>query len=675
MEKFLKRKRDETEEPVKKKKEDEKEKKEEKKEEKVKTEEKKLEDKVKTEEKKEFKNPKVIISGVYEYDYDPYSISCKNGVSFLQLCQTMNEIQKNSGRLKKIQILCNFFRSVILQCPNDLLPCVNLFSNQLAPTYEGLELGIGDNGLTKAIGESYGLNMKDVKSMIKKYGDLGIVGQSAKSNQRTMFQSKDLTINDVFKAFTWIATTSGKDSQKKKIQKIQNLLVSCKDPLETLYMIRQLQSKLRIGLAEQTILTSLAHAIILTQDKEVIKMTSDSLKNFEEEMKRIYSEVPNYSFVIPRLLSNGFENNGIYLTCGIPVKPMLAKRSTSVKELFEKLTNEFTCEYKYDGERAQIHYFDKKVKIYSRNLENHTEKYPDLCEMIMNFKMEHDFILDGEVVAMKDGQILPFQTLMTRKKKDIQMDQIKVKVCYFAFDLLYFDKSLLRDSLKTRRDILFKSFEKHLSTSFQFSVHFDSKEEDKIQEFLTQSISSSCEGIMIKDLESTYEPSKRSNNWLKLKKDYMDGVGDSMDLVVLGAYHGKGKRTGGYGGFLLFCYDPDSEEYGSCSKIGTGFTEDKLEEFSETLKQYLIDGPRDYYKYEKSVEPDVWFDPEVVWEVKAADLSLSPKHLAAYGKVEEDKGIALRFPRFLRERKDKKPEDSTTVDQLVEMYLGQVNKK
>lgn len=276
--------------------------------------------------------------------------------------------------------------------------------------------------------------------------------------------------------------------------------------------------------------------------------------------------------------------------------------------------------------------------------------------------------------------VLPFQQLMTRKKKDVKAEDVKVKVCVFAFDLLYLNgEALVNKPFRERRELMYKAFAA-VEGEFQFAQYGDSREIEEIQLLLEESIKASCEGLMVKMLdgvESHYEPSRRSQNWLKVKKDYLAGAGDSLDLVVLGAYYGRGKRTNWYGAFLLACYNPSTEQYESVCNIGTGFSEALLAELHETLSPLVIDRAKPFYAHPtgKNEQPDVWFEPRFVWEVKTADLTLSPRYRAAAGEFDRGegnhKGISLRFPRLIRVRDDKKPEDATSSKQVAEMYRKQ----
>ena len=537
-----------------------------------------------------------------------------------------------------------------------------------------MELGIGETLLIKAIASSTGRSVDKIKKDLGEHGDLGKVAQSSRSNQPTIFKPKPLTVPTVFNTLKDISKITGNSSMNKKIDKIKFLLVSCRGS-EAKYLIRALEGKLRIGLAEQTVLSSLAHAVMVSKGESITQPEAIEI------LKQVFSELPLYEKMIPALLKYGVENLPLHckLTPGIPLKPMLAHPTKAISDVLNRFENiKFTCEYKYDGERAQIHKLpDGKFVIFSRNQENMSEKYPDIMEHLSAISKPevNSFVLDTEAVAWdrEASKILPFQVLSTRKRKDVSTSDIKVQVCVFAFDLLYLNgESLIKKSLEERREIMYNSFVE-IPGEFCFAKQMDGQSVDEIQTFLDESVEGNCEGLMVKtlDVDSSYEPSKRSRNWLKVKKDYLEGAGDSLDLVVIGGYTGKGKRTGFYGGFLLACYDEDREEYQAICKIGTGFSDQDLSAHSEFLKKHESIVPKPYYSYGEGVKPDVWFEPVQVWEVKTADLSISPVYTAAVGLVDASKGISLRFPRFIRIRDDKSPDQATNSSQVADMYKNQ----
>uniref|UniRef100_A0A672RPE2 DNA ligase n=1 Tax=Sinocyclocheilus grahami TaxID=75366 RepID=A0A672RPE2_SINGR len=653
-------------------------------------------------EQKEKESEKGMDSAVQsQYDpsrahYNPVDHACwQKGqkVPYLAVARTFEKIEEDSGRLKNIETLSNFLRSVILLSPDDLLCCVYLCLNQLGPAYQGLELGVGETVLMKAVAQATGRQLDKIKAEAQEKGDLGLVAESSRSNQRMMFAPANLTAGGVFNKLKEIANMSGNSAMNKKIDIIKGLFVACRFS-EARYIVRSLAGKLRIGLAEQSVLSALSQAVCLSPPGQELppavldagkRMSAENKRVWMEEkaliLKQTYCEMPNYDAIIPVLLKEGIDElpNHCKLTPGVPLRPMLAHPTKGIGEVMKRFDEaSFTCEYKYDGERAQIHILENgEVRIFSRNQEDNTSKYPDIISRIPQVKKENvrSCVLDSEAVAWdrEKKQIQPFQVLTTRKRKDVDASEIKVQVCVYAFDLLYLNgESLVREPLSKRRALLRESFEEKVG-EFVFARALDADNTEAIAEFLEQSVRDSCEGLMVKTLEkhATYEIAKRSHNWLKLKKDYLEGVGDTVDLCVIGAYLGKGKRAGSYGGFLLACYDEENEEFQSVCKIGTGFKDEDLEQHYNFLKEHILPKPRPYYRVDQSAEPDVWLEAVQVWEVKCADLSLSPVYKAAMGLVDPEKGISLRFPRYLRIRDDKKPEDATTGSQIADLYKKQ----
>jgi ATP-dependent DNA ligase len=452
---------------------------------------------------------------------------------------------------------------------------------------------------------------------------------------------------------------------------------------------------------------------------------------------------------------------------GTPVSPMLAKPTKSVDEVLKRLSGQrLTVEYKYDGERMQLHRLaDGTIRIFSRSSEDTTQRWPEIASAsfwkdeiftkpLSTGGGDGSFVLDAEVVAWDTEKkvLLPFQVLSTRKRKADETEEQKVRVIVQGFDLLFLHgKSLLRQPLITRRRNMYDAFQE-VEGKFTFakakdvdlrdaadkkrddaeeaaekqkkdkagggsgddsgdtSSSSDAMDEDAasssssssssggaedageaesaedgeqmIASFMNEAVDGSCEGLMVKTLygaSATYEPSVRSLNWLKLKKDYMDGmegVPDSLDLVPIGAYAGKGKRTGVWGAYLLAVYDGDSEEFQSVCKIGTGFSDVALKELSEQFEEHQYpEGcarPR-MFQLGDTLEPDVYFKAVKVWEVRAADLSLSSTHKGGIGKpgIDAGRGIGLRFPRFIRAREDKPPENATSAQQIRDMYFDQ----
>eukprot|EP01026_Neomeris_dumetosa_P063074 TRINITY_DN5982_c0_g1_i2.p1 TRINITY_DN5982_c0_g1~~TRINITY_DN5982_c0_g1_i2.p1 ORF type:complete len:728 (-),score=114.77 TRINITY_DN5982_c0_g1_i2:371-2533(-) len=594
------------------------------------------------------------------------------------LVEMFEKVENETKRLVITDYCVQMFKKVIKQHSEDLLPTIYLCVNRVAPEHVGIELGVGDAILIRTLADSTGKKATDVKKEMQKSGDLGNVAAKARSSQRTLMnvKTKDLTLREVYETFLKIAKEEGGKSQEQKRRHISRLLVSAKGR-EAAYIIRSLQGRLRIGLAEQTVLTALATAVTQTQTSENLRTVS--VEDAVRIVKQVYSECPSYDELIPALLQGGIDDleKRCGFVVGVPVKPMLAKPTNTITEVLDKFSgSEFTCEYKYDGERAQIHILESgEVKIFSRNSENTTEKYPDIVERMPKLLQEgvNTAVFDCEAVAydVEKDQMLPFQVLSTRARKDVKIKDLKVQVCVFAFDCLYLNgKVLLGEALTVRREALYSAL-KEEKKELRFATARTSKDVEELQSFLNEAINEGTEGLIVKTMDATYEPSKRSLNWLKLKKDYMDGVGDSIDVAVIGAWHGRGKRAGLYGSYLLAIYDPDTERFQSITKIGTGFSDELLKTLSEKLQTNLVDSKRSYYDVGENSQPDVWFDGKTVWEIKGADFSISPLYRAAVGWVDDSKGISVRFPRWIRERDDKTSEQTTSPQEISEMYKSQ----
>ena len=613
-------------------------------------------------------------------------------VPYSFLCKAFLYISNHSARLECLRKLAYTFYDILQVEPSDLLPAMYLTLNKVAPDQEGIELGVGDAILVKAIADGCCQSPAHVKDQYKKTGDLAEVAQFAKKGLVTLVKSKPLTLRQVFATFYEIAAKNGKDAQKHRQDSITRLLQRAVG-IESNFIVRALQGKMRIGIAEQSVLAAFAYALLFQENPDYREWSPERLQgeliSVSERVQNAYHLVPSLSHIVPLLLRDGLNaltDGSLSILPFVALKPMLASPENGVQGIFNRVgERKMSCEYKYDGERAQIHFVrnrtenTQKVQIYSRNSENNTTKYPDIIAAIgecIDASVD-SCILDAEVIAIdpESGKIQSFQYLQHRGRKDVKLEQVKIPVCVVLFDIIYLNgKALLDAPLRERRQQLFESGLFHeVPKKWKYVEFLDSNESAEIDAFFQKSIAYGCEGLIVKliDDEAGYIPCKRSFSWLKLKKDYMDGLVDTMDLIPIGAYHGKGKRTGVYGGFLLACFDKETETFQSICKLGTGFSDDQLESLSASLQDIVQSDPLPFYRYDTKDVPDVWLRPTKVWEVRAADLSVSPRHYAGFDRVMEGKGIALRFPRFLREREDKTPADSTDSEQIVHIFKQQ----
>ncbi|EJW04879.1 DNA ligase I, ATP-dependent (dnl1) [Edhazardia aedis USNM 41457] len=583
----------------------------------------------------------------------------ENPILFSSFCNLLEKISKTKKRLEIQSYLAEYFK-LLKSNEEGLVAACYLCTATIHPDFMGKELGIGETTIVKIVAEVTNKKLKMIRDEFRKEGDLGTI--VFKNKAKSLFTAvANFTIIDVLKNLREIADDIGAQSLKGKTNKMLKM-ISKSSNLEAKYLIRLYEGRMKTGLAFKTVLICLG--LVFGNEKDLV-----------DDVKYAYNQCPIFEKIIIALIkfkSNILEH--VKIEPGIPVKPMLAQPSKNLTAAFNRVNGEdFVCEFKYDGERAQIHKFDNKYMIFSRNSEDLTPKYPDLQNTITKIcRDDGNFVLDCEIVAydVTEDRILPFQILTTRKRKDVKLEHIKVKVCIYAFDCLFFgEKSLLDEPLKSRKQVIANNFTE-INGQFKLIDSVVCASSEEIETIFNDSISKNCEGLMIKSLNSLYKPSMRSTSWVKLKKDYLDGMADSLDLVVIGAYYGKGKRTGAYGGYLLACYNEEEDKYEAICKIGTGFNDETLAKIFNDFKEYVVDNsekmPQDF-QISENIKPDVWLLPKFVWEVKAAGFSLSPIYSAA--KNLNKQGISLRFPRFIRHRDDKEPKDATTSEQINTMFI------
>jgi len=585
-------------------------------------------------------------------------------VRFLKVAEYYRKIEETSGRLEMISLLKSLFLE-LKDSPEDLEKIAYLTIGKLRPDYEGVELGIGEKLALKAISLSTGIKESRINSEYKKLGDVGLLAEWAIKNRAiTPFITEELTISRVYKDLLKIAKASGQSSQDIKIRTFAGLL-SDAEPIEARYIARIVMGKLRLGVQDMTVLDALAEAFLGSRSKRPLL----------EQKYNIYPDIGHIARVVAEEGEEGLEK--IKVKLGVPIRPMLAQRLKSAKEILEKAGPRIIAEYKYDGERMQIHvHKDGRVEIFSRRLENITNPYPDVAEAFSRYFSGREVILDSETVAVNPntGEILPFQELMHRRRKyGIEKAIEEYPATTYVFDVLYLDgKSLIDVPLEERRRMLEELLPKDhdLIKEVTYRVVED---EEALEQFFEEAIEYGTEGVMAKDPRSVYQAGVRGWSWIKLKRSYMSKMVEPVDLVVVGAFAGKGKRAGTYGALLMAVYDPKTDRYKTVCKMGSGFTDEELAALPDRLKEYKIQFKDP--SVESKLEADVWFRPAVVLEVIGDEITLSPVHTCAWGAIRKNSGLAIRFPRFTgRWRDDKGPEDATTEEEIISMYKAQLTK-
>ena len=578
-------------------------------------------------------------------------------MKFSIISDAFQQMEATSKRLELTDILVRLIQEIP---ENVIAKAIYLIQGKLRPNFEGVELGIAEKLVMRAMSKSSGIPLKKIEDDYNKGGDLGQTAENILQQKiQTTFASEVITLEKVYDTLFKISKLEGKGSQEMKMKYVSSMLNDA-TPQESKFILKVLLGTLRLGIAENTVMDALA--IAFTGKKEN-----------REIIENAYNVSSDLGKVAEVISTGGVEEiEKFQIKLFSPIRPMLADRIKSGEETVEKFQEKFAAEYKLDGERAQIHKQKDKIEIFSRSLEIITSYYPDIVEKISKLIISEDVILEAEVVAMNSnsGDFLPFQELMHRRRKyEIEEAVTKYPITVNFFDVLFSEgKNCMDMRYEERRELLEKIIKQDdFARLIPMSI-IESKEQ--VLEVLENSINSGCEGLMLKHLDSTYRAGIRGSNWLKLKREYQNELGDSLDLVVVGAFFGKGRRTGKYGTLLLSTYNDEEDVFPSICKVGTGFTDESLDQLYQILspKVTLKKNPR----IVSEMEADVWFEPELVIEIVASEITQSPIHKTALDKIKEGTGLALRFPKFTGKiRTEKNSEDASTDEEVIALYKVQ----
>ncbi len=571
------------------------------------------------------------------------------------VAEAYRDLEQTSARLALIDRLAALLEAT----PAELLPTVcYLCEGLIAPEFAGVDLGLAEKLAIRAVATATGITAEQAAANVRTAGDLG---QAAEQLLTVTAADRvaSLQVTTVVDTLHQIAAAQGAGSQGRKLDLLAGLLAQA-TPLEARYLLRLVTGNLRLGIGTPTILDALAQVYI-------------GSRAARPTLERAYNICCDLGKVAAALASGGVAAvEQIQVRPGNPVRAMLAQRLSDATEILAKLGGQCAAEYKYDGVRVQAHRTaDGAVELFTRRLERISAQFPDVVELLAAGLGPAEAIIEGEVVAFDPaaGELRPFGEVMTRRRKHGIAKAVRdVPVGLFCFELLYADgQDLTRLPYPERRARLAEAIT--VSSQLRLTTAIEVATPAALDAAFEQAVTDGCEGLMCKSVspDAVYQAGARGWLWIKLKRDYRTELSDTVDLVVVGAFAGRGRRTGVYGALLLAAYDADADVFRAVTKCGTGFSDAELAELPARLAP--LARPDRPARVDARQQPDVWFEPGLVLEILSAELTLSPTYTAGWGQIKEDAGIAMRFPRFTgRWRDDKSAEDATTISELVDLY-------
>jgi DNA ligase 1 len=570
-------------------------------------------------------------------------------VKFGELAAYLDQLEATNSRNELVRILAEVYRAC---SADEIEPLTYLLQGRLAPFFAPVEIGLAERLLITAVATAYGVPKEDVSKLYKQVGDLGVTAERL----APVAARESPSVVEVHQRLSLIAAASGEGSLQKKLDLFTGLLADL-DPASAKHLVRITLGKMRLGIGSPTVLDALSFA----------KRGDRSLRPV---LEGAYNRTSDLGLIARTLWDAGEAGlEALKVNVGHPIRPQLAERLPNPEAVIKKLGT-VGVQPKYDGLRVQIHKAGAQVSIFSRNLESMTEMFPELVAAAAALSVD-TVILDGEAIAYnpESEEYVPFQeTTARRRKEGIEEFAEQVPMRAFVFDVMFRDATDLTPLPYWQR---FEIVEELLRGSDTLVVAplTTTDSADVLTRELLDNISRGLEGVVAKRLDSPYQAGARNFNWVKLKRNTSGQLNDTIDVVLLGYYRGKGKRAEfGAGALLAGVYDGDKDEFGTISKLGTGLSDDGWRELHKRLAGLEVaEKPA---RVNSIVVPDVWLEPAIVVEVLADEITPSPRHTA--GMTGEQPGFALRFPRIISFRtEDKKPEDATTIREIREMFKQQ----
>lgn len=573
-------------------------------------------------------------------------------MQFTELSSYFSRLEKTTSRNEKTQVLAQLFSKTSV---SEIRVICYLSLGRLVPLYESLEFQLAEKMVIRVLAQAFAVSEETVRKEFKSIGDLGEVAEKFKRLKAESKRGKEkISVLEVYKRLRTVAEESGEGSQQRKVDGLASILQEL-DLVSAKFVVRMVVRKLRLGFSDVTILDALSW--MKTGDK--------SMRDRIEKAYFVRADIGEIAAVYKKKGLAGFK--GISVELGVPVMPALCQRLKTADEMIKKM-GLVGVEPKFDGQRVQIHLKAGKqgwIKAFTRNLEEVAYMFPELKEINSQVKAK-EVVLDSEAVGFdaKTGKILPFQQIITRKRKHAIGKAAKaVPLRFYVFDILLKDgDSLLNLPLSKRVSILDKVVKG--SSVLLVTERIVTGEADKLRRFHKEQLRQGLEGAVVKKWDDHYIPGRRGWSWVKFKEseESAAGLSDTLDCVVMGYYRGRGKRAEfGIGGFLVGARN--EEEYLTVSKIGTGLTDDQWREIKRRADEVIVDKkPSEYANVEKNLVPDFWVAPSIIVEIAADNITKSPIHSA---------GLALRFPRLVRFRDDKRPEQATSSKELLRLYKMQ----